>query len=328
MAGLDRTGKTQSDIRASKLRQILNFSSAESEPEEEVLQDSPQITAQKLPLSVIHLPATQPRRYFDSQKLDELSASIKEHGILENLLVRPSLTQVGQYELIAGERRYRAAQMLGLEDVPVTIRDLTDQQALEVALVENLQREDLNPVEETEGILLLLSMRLNMNLAEVPSLLYKMQHEAKGRTAQNVLGSSEGLSVIQVFQALGLISWESFVTSRLPLLNLPQDVLDVLRQGKIAYTKAQAIARVKDDEQRQILLAEAIAQNFSLAQIKERVAELKQEAPRESSNPSLKSRVDSAYLQLKRSKVWDNPKKQKQIEKLVAMLETLVADDG
>lgn len=330
MAGLDRTGKTQSDIRASKLRQILNFSAEpELEKEQDLQPEALEAGSQTLPISAVHVSASQPRRYFDPDKIEELAASIKEHGILENLLVRPLAGKAGQYELIAGERRYRAAQQIGLEDVPVTIRDLTDQQALEVALVENLQREDLNPVEETEGILQLLSVRLEMSVEEVPPLLYKMQNESKGHITQNVLGNEEGKAVIQVFQALGLISWESFVTSRLPLLNLPQDVLEVLRQGKIAYTKAQAIARVPDQTQRSQVLHEAITQNLSLSQIKEKITRFNEATKsQEIASPSLKSQIDDVLRLAKRSKVWNNPKKQRRLEKLLQEFRALVSDES
>jgi ParB family transcriptional regulator, chromosome partitioning protein len=106
-------------------------------------------------ISKIRLPSHQPRRYFDPEKLQQLTDSIKQHGVLEPLLVRP--LQQGEYELVAGERRYRAAQAGGLEIVPITVRELSDQEAIQLALVENLQREDLNPIEETEGVLELLT---------------------------------------------------------------------------------------------------------------------------------------------------------------------------
>lgn len=99
---------------------------------------------EKLALSRIELPARQPRRYFDPQKMEQLVLSVKQHGILEPLLVRV-IQDSEHYELVAGERRYRAAQTAGLADVPVTIRELSDEQAIQIALVENLQREDLNP---------------------------------------------------------------------------------------------------------------------------------------------------------------------------------------
>ncbi|EAM48202.1 ParB/RepB/Spo0J family partition protein (plasmid) [Crocosphaera watsonii WH 8501] len=204
-------------------------------------------TPQTLKLNAIILPKTQPRRYFDPQKLDQLSLSVKTYGILENLLVRPIPSKPGVYELVAGERRYRAAVAANLDTVPVTIRDLTDSQALEIALVENLQREDLNPVEETEAILQLLANRLQLpDYFAVSSLLYKMQNMVAKKITDNVISNEQIEIVQQVFHDLGRMEWESFVSNRLPLLRLPLDVLEALRQGKIEYTKAKAIARLKD----------------------------------------------------------------------------------
>ncbi len=134
-------------------------------------EDEPSVRAspQTLPLAQIKLSPTQPRRYFDPDKLEQLTQSVKEHGILEPLLVR-SLPDK-KYELVAGERRYRAATAAGLTEVPVVVKELTDFDALQLALIENLQREDLNPVEETEGILQLLAMMLDSEREGVISLL-------------------------------------------------------------------------------------------------------------------------------------------------------------
>ena len=278
-------------------------------------------------IAQIRLPAQQPRRYFDPQKMEQLVLSIKEHGILEPLLVR-TLDKPNVYELVAGERRYRAAKAAGLTEIPAVIRELTDEQAVQLALVENLQREDLNPVEETEGILQLLALKLEMAVGEVPKQLYRMQHEAKGTVAHNVMGSSENEVVQAVFASLATMTWESFVNNRLPLLNLPENVLEALRQGKIAYTKAQTIARVKDEDQRQELLKDAIAQDFSLAQIKEKIDSLKSKAVATADQPPLKSQIDDVLKLAKRSKVWDDPKKQKKLEKVLADLRSLISDAG
>ena len=275
-------------------------------------------------LGRIQLPVQQPRRYFDPQKMEQLVFSVKEHGILEPLLLR-TLDGSNMYELVAGERRYRAAKEAGLNDVPAVIRDLTDEQAVQLALIENLQREDLNPIEETEGVLQLLALRLEMAVNEVPKLLYRMQHEAKGKVAHNVMGSSENEAVQSTFASLATMTWESFVNNCLPLLKLPDDVLEALQQGKIAYTKAQAIARVKDEEHRKDLLKEAISQDLSLAQIKERVDNLKSNAAA-AEQPPLKTQIDEALKLAKRSKVWDDPKKQKRLEKVLADLRSLVSD--
>ncbi len=283
---------------------------------------APEAATQKaVAVTAIHLPPQQPRRYFDLDKLEQLVLSIKEHGILEPLLVRPR--SGGEYELVAGERRYRAAQKLGLAEVPVVIRKLTDEEALALSLIENLHREDLNPVEETEGILQLLSLKLNVAVEETISLLYRMQNEAKGKVTQNVLGSQSGEEVKSLFDSLGLMSWESFASSRLPLLKLPTEVLDALRRGEIEYTKATAIARVKDVSARRALLKAAIEEKLSLTQIAERI-----KATRPSgSQDSLKERIKQASSRLQKAKLWDSPEKQQVLEKLLEQMEALLADE-
>ncbi|WP_019498895.1 ParB/RepB/Spo0J family partition protein [Pseudanabaena sp. PCC 6802] len=268
----------------------------------------------------IQTPDRQPRRYFDPEKLEQLAESIKAHGIIEPLLVRP--LDAGRYELVAGERRYRAAKEIGLTEVPITVRDLTDSEALQLALIENLQREDLNPVEETEGILQLLAFRLNFPIADVSSLLYRMNNAIVGNTNHNVMISSESDLVKTCFLELGKMSWESFTRNRLPLLKLPQDVLTCLQQGKLEYTKAKAIAKVKDEAERAALLKAAIEQNLSLKEIRDRIAGLRQ-VEADSASPSLKARFATTYQRVQKSQIWQDPKKQKQLEKLLLNLEKL-----
>lgn len=275
---------------------------------------------QSLSIDSITLPASQPRRYFDPEKLQQLTESVRQHGILEPILVRP--LKGNQYELVAGERRFRAAQAAGLSSVPVTVRELSDESALQLALVENLQREDLNPIEETEGVLQLLSLRLNISVLDVPPLLYRMRNEVVGNANQNVLISEEAQAVQTIFAELGTISWESFATSRLPLLRLPPEVLDTLRSGKIAYTKAQAIARVKDDNQRKNILEQAITQDLSLKEIKALIQESKPVVEIEDTpEQMLVVRMADIAKRLKRSKAWKQEKKRDRIIKLLNELE-------
>jgi ParB family transcriptional regulator, chromosome partitioning protein len=271
-----------------------------------------------LPIAKIQLPASQPRRYFDPKKLEELSQSIKQFGVLEPLLVRPLSN--GNYELIAGERRFRASELAGLMEVPVVVKKMDDTTTHQVRLVENLQREDLNPLEETEGILELLAIQLQQPVNEVVSQLYRMQNEAKGKITQNVLGKNETFAIQGVFDILGTITWESFINSRLPLLKLPEDVLSVLRQGKLEYTKAVAIARVKDEEQRTKIIDEAIKGSLSLEQVKRLIEGSHLSKP----VPTIKSRYTELSKKLRTSRVWDNPKKQKVLEKLLSQIEQLL----
>jgi ParB family chromosome partitioning protein len=275
-----------------------------------------------LPTERIILPAGQPRRYFDTKAIAELTESIKQHGILQPLLVR-TLPDDDRYELVAGERRYRAAIAAGLDEVPVVIRLLSDEEALALALIENLQRENLNPVEETEGILQLLALRLGTVVPEVVSLLYRMLNDSV-RMTNNVISQPEAEVVKEVFTNLGLMSWESFISNRLPLLKLPDDILEALRSGRIAYTKAKAIAKIKDDSERRSFLEEAISCDMSLNQIRER---LKAAASEPQSPQTLKSRMGKTYRRLLQAKFWDDDSKQKKLEKLLAQMEALLAEE-
>ncbi len=274
-------------------------------------------------LTDIKLPDYQPRQYFDERKLEELAQTIKQYGVLEPLLVR-KLPRKNQYELVAGGRRYRAAKKAGLTEVPVIVRELSDEQALEIAIIENLQREDLNPVEETESILKLLAKRLKVKTEEVSPLLHQLQKQVRGRSANNVIGSSKVESIQGVFDSLGLMELDSFISNRLPLLNLPSDILEALRQGKIEYTKAKAIARVKEEETRKQLLSEAITNSLSLNQIRSLIKELKPAKQQE----QLRTRFDTTYKQAKKAKkLWSDAKKRKQLESLLAKLEKLIAEE-
>lgn len=284
--------------------------------------DEPSSSPQMVEIESISLPASQPRRYFDPQKLEQLTESVKAHGILENLLVRPLEGKEGSYELVAGERRYRAAQAAGLTSVPVTIRELADEEAFSIALVENLQREDLNPVEETEGIVTLLGIQLKESPEAIISLLYRMDNEQKKKVTNNVIGNTEKQKVESIFASLGQ-NWQSFVNNRLPLLKLATEILEVLRQGKIEYTKARAIALVKDEQQRKNILEEAVTQNLSLVQIKEKIKTTKSEEK----SPSPSTQVKTITSRLNRSKLWEkNPKKWKQVQNWLEKIENLLEE--
>ncbi len=227
-----------------------------------------------LPLEAL-VPQAQPRKRFEA--LEALAESIREKGVLQPLLVRP--LGEGKYAIVAGERRYRAALMAGLSEVPVRVLDLSEKEARLLALVENLQREDLNPYEETLGVLDLLSEDLGKTREEVVGLLERMRKEKRGVAAQNVLGSLEAKRVEELFRLLGRLSWESFVQARLPLLSLPADLREALEAGALPYTAALELKKVKDEGLRRALLEEAKA-GLSLRELKARVREaLKREKP-------------------------------------------------
>lgn len=286
-------------------------------------------SGQGIPFSVamkqIVMPSNQPRRYFDPDKLAQLAESIKQHGILEPLLVRP-LRKKGQYELVAGERRYKASQMAGLKDVPVTIRKLSDQDAWQLALVENLQREDLNPLEETEGVLELLTLRLGCERSEIYEALTQMATVQKkgGELSENV---SRRLAEIEKILNVTIgITPESFRTSRLPLLGLPADVLEVMQQGKLEYTKARAIARIKEEAQREELLNQAIAEKLPLSVIKDRIKELQSDSESElTPEKAIAQRWSELGKRLQKGNLLGDRRKRARITKLLDELDKLTS---
>lgn len=158
-----------------------------------------------LKLSEIEPNKEQPRKTFDEKALAELASSIERNGVLQPLLVRPMAD--GSYQLIAGERRWRASRMAGLSEVPVVIKEMSDEQAMEIALIENLQREDLNPIEEAEGLQLLIE-RYNLT-----------QEEAAARVGRS----------------------RPAIANALRLLGLPVEIRDLAREGKISAGHARAL---------------------------------------------------------------------------------------
>ncbi len=149
----------------------------------------------------------QPRHYFDEEQLAALAGSIKSQGVLQPLLVRAIKAKEGKYEIIAGERRWRASQMAGLTEVPTIILDLPDGKALEVALVENIQRSDLNPIDEAAGYLRLVNE-------------FNYTHEDMAR----VTGKSR-----------------SHITNLMRLLSLPERIKDIVAEGKLTMGHARAL---------------------------------------------------------------------------------------
>lgn len=168
--------------------------------------------SREAPIERLHRNPEQPRKTFTEEQLQELSDSIREKGVLQPILVRPSPQRSGDYEIVAGERRWRAAQRAGLSTIPVVVRELDDLQVLEIGIVENVQRADLNAIEEAMG--------------------YRALIERFGRT-QEVVAQAVGKS-------------RSHVANMLRLLNLPTEVQDHVLHGRLSAGHARAIAAAED----------------------------------------------------------------------------------
>ncbi|MBY4797809.1 ParB/RepB/Spo0J family partition protein [Collinsella sp. AGMB00827] len=180
-----------------------------------------------VPLGSINPNPNQPRTHFNEDELQELADSIQAHGVLQPLLVRK---KGKKYEIIAGERRYQASCKLGLDELPVIIKDVDDQTMLEIALIENLQRSDLNPIEEARG--------------------YRQLIKQSGMT-QEALSQAVSKS-------------RSTITNSLRLLDLPQAVQDYLFAGSLTAGHARAILAVPFDEQRVKLADKVVTEGLSV----------------------------------------------------------------
>lgn len=183
-----------------------------------------------LPIQKIEPNRAQPRQEFDEEALAELSASIMEHGLIQPITVRP--LEGGYYQIIAGERRWRASRMAGLKEVPVTILDCDDKTAAELALIENLQREDLNPLEEAQGY-------------------GKLLHDY-------------GMSQEDIAKSVG--KSRPAVTNALRLLKLPKSITELLRDGSLSAGHARALIPLEDEEMQMKAAGKIVGLRLSVRQ--------------------------------------------------------------
>jgi ParB family transcriptional regulator, chromosome partitioning protein len=278
------------------------------------------------------------RHYYDQADLYQWAINdIKPNGIRSPLWVRPHPTKPPQYELVAGLRRYKAAELIDRREVPVKIFQWDDDAAFQASIAENANRRDFSALEELDNTLRLLEIQLGWPVQDVTSLLYRMNNAAKGTTNQNVLVSPEAEVVKNTFAAFGKITWQSFVSSRLPLLKKPDDVLAAIRRGEIHYTKAILIARVKNADDRKALL-EAVKRNFmSIAEIKRQIFQLNQKyeldldqsasATQNVLSPEqFKQRLLQALNQADRqADLWADASKLQKLERLLKQLDALIS---
>jgi len=172
----------------------------------------------------------QPRHIFSEEKLDELANSIRKNGIIQPIAVRPSKSKDVKYEIVAGERRWMAAQRAGLHEIPVTVLDLSDVESLEVAIVENIQRDDLNPIEEAKGY-----KRLNEE--------FKYDHESISK----LMSKSR-----------------SHISNTLRLLTLPSDVISMLEEGTLTSGQARPLIGISNAS---TIAEEIVSKNYSARKV-------------------------------------------------------------
>jgi ParB family transcriptional regulator, chromosome partitioning protein len=217
--------------------------------------------ARDIPIELVHRNPDQPRRHFSEAEIGELETSIRDKGILQPILVRPSPKTPGEYEIVAGERRWRAAQQAGLTAIPALIRALDDDKAFEIAVVENVQREDLNAMEEAQAY---------------ASLMRRMAY------TQDKAAAAVGKS-------------RSHVANTLRLLQLPDSVQDHVLFGRLTAGHARAILSAAFPE----VLAQAIVEKGLSVRDAEALAKRKSTAPKKASGPRRVGKdADTASLEV------------------------------
>ena len=205
-----------------------------SVPDISILTGSERVVVKQIPLVQIGANPDQPRKTFSDSELAELAASIKEKGVLQPILLRSVTGQPYMYEIVAGERRFRASKMAGLNEIPALIKNITNENAMEIALIENVQRENLNPIEEAAAYENLMD-KCGYELADVSRLIGKS---------------------------------ESYIRNSLRLIALPAEVKEMVGQGKISASHARTIAVAENPV---ALAHEIIANKMSVAETEKKV---------------------------------------------------------
>ena len=198
--------------------------------EENIMKNAKKEEIKEVPLDELRANPYQPRKNFDLESLSELANSIKEHGVFQPIIVKKSIKG---YEIVAGERRVRASRMAGKETIPAIVKDFTDDQMLEIAILENLQREDLNAIEEAEAYQ---SLMKNLGIT----------HEGVSK----IVGKSR-----------------SHIANILGLLTLPENIKDLVIQGKISMGHARVLSKLLDVDKINLLANEIIERQLSVREI-------------------------------------------------------------
>ena len=255
--------------------EVINFENFEKD----IVTNTPKNDITEIKISDIRSNPYQPRKTFNESSLKELADSIKEYGIIEPVIVKKS---VKGYELIAGERRTKAAKLAGLETIPAVIKDFNDQEMMEIALIENIQREDLNPIDEAFAYQKIIE-------------LSKMTQEEFAKK----FGKSR-----------------SYVTNMLGLLNLPENVKELVKKHEISMGHARALSKISDDAKVSELASRIVSEDLSVRDLEKTIQEGSLPKYREQDRvKETKSIRNTIYEKIMREKVGTKVKiKTKKIE--------------
>ena len=274
-------------------------------------------------IQALELPGNlkQPRLYFDPIKLERLRESIRKHGVLEPILVRPKAD--GNYETVSGERRWRSCCELGFETIPAIVREMSDEMALEAALIAHLLNEEITAIEQTESILSLLSLHLSVSTEDVRTGLYKANNsKIRGSENSRIFTTEEIETISTILSEFGM-KLSSFVSNRLPMLNLASEILEAVRKGKLSPTNAVILNRQSPERHSELIeKAEGLTKENVIALVKETALEQSERKP--AIPPSLTDRVFSRMKAVrKKKKLLASTQVQKKMEQIEQILEEI-----
>ncbi|GGJ52273.1 ParB/RepB/Spo0J family partition protein [Deinococcus roseus] len=273
---------------AASLAKLLNVALAQEDTQ----------SIQNLPLSEVHPDPQQLRRFFASESLGSLSESIRKLGVQNPIQVQPR--QEGGYWIVTGERRFRASQLAGKDSIPaVVLPEQTPEQLSVLQMIENSQREDLDEYTQTQAMVGILGLRYQQKQEDLVRWLGSLGNDVSEEAA---LKKAEVETLLREIQP-GL-NFLSFVKNRLPLLKLPEDLKLALQEGKLEYTKARVLGKIKQDGQRQKLLQDTLEKGYSLEQLKTQVQKLQEKSQPQSSlvDLYLKGKEQRRYQRLNQEK--------------------------
>mgnify|MGYP002780547086 CR=1 FL=1 len=279
-----------------------------------------------LPVSDIYPGKFQPRQFFSEEAIEALATSFREQGFRGAINVRP--LKNGTWEIVAGERRWRAAKLAGLTKVRCLVDQYTDEEALEFALIENLQREDLSKIEETEGILKLIEVKVGIPKERAITIIGAEGHPE--RIARSDVATSEDMKkILAVLSSFG-VELQTFRTKNLRTLALPDDLKTAHLERGLSYSVALELLKIKDAAKRKALLEKAIKRKLSFREIRDRVKAATLVNTDEASpatrvvDTSLVKRLTGLAKRLKSGlNLPEKSPKRRQLERLLGELETL-----
>jgi ParB family transcriptional regulator, chromosome partitioning protein len=274
-------------------------------------------SALAIEVSLIDFTDLQYRKYYNPEEVQAMGLSLQERQI-QPIMVRPA---GDRYQLVCGQKRVLGCRAIGKTTIQAVVEDLSDEEVVQIALTENLHRSSPNPIEETIGILALLTLRTQKSREELTALFNLASRGSNNPSADNVIRSPEWQVIKSTLNGFGFTP-ETFRVNRLRLLNIPDEVREAVEQGKLEYTKALAIAKVKDPGQREKLLAQAIEQGLTL-----QIIQMQIKAASSSTPPTVatdKQRLKALTQQVTRSTIWQSPSRLQKLQKLMTEIEELL----